>query len=167
MPLSIHDAIPAMVRSLNNMDAILDKATAYAEGKKVDPAVLAGSRLAIDMHPLVRQIQIATDGAKGGAARLAQVEVPSFPDTETTMAELKARIAKTVAFLESIPAEKFAGAEDRTVTLKLGDREMTFPAIFFLFSFVLPNFYFHLTTTSAILRHNGVEIGKMDYLGGV
>jgi hypothetical protein len=167
MPLSMHDAVTAMVRSLKNMDTILDKATAHAEGKKVDPTVLAQSRLALDMHPLARQIQIATDGAKGGAARLAEVEVPSFPDTETTIPELKARLAKTVAFLESIPAEKFAGAEDRTVTLKLGEREMTFPAVFFLFSFVLPNVYFHLTTAYAILRHNGVEIGKMDYLGGV
>jgi hypothetical protein len=168
MALSMYDAsVPAFVRTLKNLDAILDKATAYAEAKKVDPDLLVTSRLAIDMLPLARQIQIATDGAKGGAARLARVDIPSYPDDETTVAALKERIAKTVAFLEGIPADRFVGAEDLTIELKLGAREMSFPAKQYLFGFVIPNFYFHVTTTYAILRHNGVEIGKTDYLGAV
>ena len=167
MTLSMYDAaVPGMVRSLKNLDTILDKAVAYAEGKNIDPNLLATSRLALDMLPLARQIQIGTDGAKGGAARLAKVEIPSYPDTETTMAELKERIAKTIAFMEGIPAEKFEGAEDLTIHLKFGPREMSFPAKQYLFSFVIPNVYFHVTTAYAILRHNGVDIGKMDYLGG-
>jgi hypothetical protein len=168
MTLSMYDAcVPAMAHTFKNLEAILDKAAAFAEAKKIDPSVLINARLAPDMHPFARQIQIATDGAKGGAARLAEVEVPSFPDTETSFPELKARLAKTIDFMESIPADKFVGAEDRAVTLKLGPREVTFPAKQFLFSFVIPNVYFHVTTAYAILRHNGVEIGKMDYLGAV
>ena len=165
MPLSMYDAaVPALVRSMKNLDTILDKASTHAEGKKIDLSVLAGSRLAPDMHPLARQIQIMSDGARG-VARLTDVAVPSFPDVETTFPELKDRVARTIAFLQSLPAEKFEGAEDRTVTMKIGGNDMTFPAKFYLFSFVIPNFYFHLTTAYAILRHNGVEIGKMDYLG--
>ncbi len=168
MPLSIYDAsVPAFVNMLKALSAILGKAAAHAEAKKIDPAVLVNDRLAPDMFPLSRQIQIATDGVKGGAARLAGIEVPSYPDTETTLEELKARIARTVAFLEGIDRSRFDGAEDRSVTMKVGPSEMTFPARVFLFEFVIPNFYFHATTTYAILRHNGVEMGKQDFLAGL
>jgi uncharacterized protein len=166
--LPMYDAaVPGMVHSLKNLDAILDKAVAYAEGKKVDPTILVGSRLAIDMLPFSTQIHRATETARGGAARLAQMDIPSLPDEDKTVAELKDRLAKTVAFLESIPKEKFTGAEDRTITQKLAGRDMTFPAKQYLFGFMIPNFYFHVTTAYAILRHNGVEIGKIDFLRGI
>ncbi|QPF91101.1 DUF1993 domain-containing protein [Bradyrhizobium commune] len=168
MSLSMYDAaVPGMVRSLKNLDAILDKAVAYSERKKVDPTVLVGSRLAIDMLPFSTQIHRATETARGGAARLAQVEIPSFPDEDKTVADLKNRLARTIAFLESVPTEKFTGAEDRTVTQKLAGKDMTFPAKQYLFGFLIPNFYFHVTTAYAILRHNGVEIGKIDFLRGI
>jgi hypothetical protein len=168
LSLSMYDAaVPGMVRALKNLDAILDKAVAHAEGKKVDPTVLVGSRLAIDMLPFSTQIHRATETARGGAARLAQVDIASFPDEDKTVADLKNRLAKTIAFLESMPTEKFTGAEDRTVTQKLAGNDMTFPAKQYLFGFMIPNFYFHVTTAFAILRHNGVEIGKIDYLRGI
>ncbi len=168
MTLSMYDAsVPAFIRGLKNLDAIIDKAVAWADAKKIEPSVLINFRLAPDMSPFARQIQIATDGVKGGAARLAEVDIPSFPDTETTFPELKERIAKTIAFLEGLQADTFAGAEDRTVTLKIGPNDMTFSATQYLFGFVIPNFYFHLTTAYAILRHNGLEIGKRDFLGGL
>ena len=160
-------AVPGMVRSLKNLDTILDKAVAYTESKKVDPAVLVSSRLAIDMLPFSTQIHRATETARGGAARLAQVDIPSLPDEDETVADLKDRLAKTIAFLESLPTEKFTGAEDRTVTQKLAGNELTFPAKQYLFGFMIPNFYFHVTTAFAILRHNGVEIGKADFIGGI
>jgi hypothetical protein len=166
MTLSMYQAsIPGFVRMLNNLSVILDKAAAHAEAKKIDPTVFINARLAPDMLPLARQVQIATDGVKGCAARLAGIEVPSFPDTETSFPELKARIAKTVAFLQSVGAAKIDGSEARKVTLKLGGKDETFLGQPYLFDFVIPNFYFHVTTAYAILRHNGVEIGKGDYLG--
>ena len=165
MSLSIYDAsVPGFVNMLNSLSAILDKAAAYAEAKKIDPSVLVGARLAADMHPLSRQIQIASDAVKGGVARLAGVEAPSFPDTETTIPELKARIDKTVAFLNGIDRAKFDGAEERTVTMKIGPNELQFPAKVFLFEFVTPNFYFHATTAYDILRSKGVKLGKRDFL---
>lgn len=168
MSLSMYEAsIPGFVSILKSLSAILDKAEAFAEAKKIEPSVLVNARLAADMFPLSRQIQIATDGVKGCAARLAEVEVPSYPDTETTFPELKARIEKTVAFLEGIDAARFEGAEDRTIALKLGPTEVEFPAKVYLFQFVIPNVYFHATTTYSILRHNGVEIGKPDFLAGL
>ncbi len=168
MSLSMYEAsVPAFVNMLNSLSAILDKAAAFAAAKKIDPSVLVGDRLAPDMYPLARQIQIATDGVKGGAARLAGVEVPSYPDTETTLPELKERIAKTVALLNSLDKAKFDGAEDRTITLKVGPNELQFPAKVYLFEFVIPSFYFHATTTYAILRHNGVDLGKPDFLAGL
>jgi len=168
MPLSMYDAsIPAFVNMLNALSSILDKAAEHCEAKKIDPQVFMNARLAPDMFPLSRQIQIATDGVKGGAARLAGVEPPSYPDTETTIAELKDRLARTVAFLQSIDKAKFDGAEDRVITLKIGPSELTFPAKVFLFEFVIPNFYFHSTTTYAIFRHNGVELGKQNFLAGL
>ncbi len=167
MSLSMYQiSVPVFVRMLGNLAEILKKAEAHAEAKKIDPSVLINARLAPDMHPLSRQIQIATDGAKGGAARLAGVEIPSFPDTETTFAELQARLDKTVAFLKCLSAEQIDGSEDRTITLKLGGSDVDFPGQVFLMNFVLPNLYFHITATYLILRHNGVEVGKMDYLGG-
>ncbi|GAB3258727.1 DUF1993 domain-containing protein [Chitinimonas naiadis] len=166
MSLSIYQAsIPAFVLTLNNLSAILDKAVVSAEARKYDPNVLVGCRLAPDMLPLARQIQIATDGVKGCAARLAGVEIPSYEDNEATIDELKARIAKTVAFLQSVPADKIEGSEDRTVTIRLRGKETELKGMPYLFHFVIPNFYFHVTTTYNILRHNGVEIGKRDYLG--
>ena len=168
MTLSMYQAsIPGFVRMLENFSAILDKAASSAEARKIDPAVLIGARLSPDMHPLSRQIQIATDTVKGGGARLAQVDVPSFADTETTFPELKERLAKTVAFLNTLTAAQIDGAEDRTVTMKAGPRELSFTGRDYLFNFVLPNLYFHLMATYAILRHNGVDVGKMDFLGAV
>ena len=168
MTLSMYQAsIPGFVRMLENFSAILDKAAASAEARKIDPAVLVGARLSPDMHPLSRQIQIATDTVKGGGARLAQVEVPSFADTETTFPELKERLAKTVAFLNTLTAAQIDGSEDRTVTMKAGPRELSFSGRDYLFNFVIPNLYFHLMATYAILRHNGVDVGKMDFLGAV
>ncbi len=164
MSLSMHDAsIGVFVRAFTALSRILDKAAAHAEAKKIDPAAFVQARLFPDMLPLVRQVQIASDTAKGAGARLAQVDVPSYPDTEATFAELQARIAKTVAFLRGLDATRFAGSEDRTITLKL-DRERTFSGRDYLLNFALPNFFFHVTTAYAILRHNGVEIGKPDYL---
>ncbi len=166
MPLSMYQAsVPMFTRMLNNLDAILTKAEADAEARKIDPSVFVNARLAPDMHPLARQIQIATDGVKGGGARLAGVEIPSFPDTETTFAELHERIAKTAAFLATLTAEQIDPSVDKTVTLKLGPNEMTFPGPVYLFNFVIPNFFFHMTAAYAILRHNGVDVGKMDFLG--
>ncbi len=166
MSLSMYQAsIPVFVRMLNNLSALLGKAEAFAEAKKIDSTVLVQSRLAPDMFPLARQVQIATDGVKGCAARLAGVEVPSFPDTETTLPELRARIVKTIAFVESITAVQVNGSEERAITLKIGPREINFKGQTYLLDFVLPNLYFHITTTYAILRHNGVEVGKADFLG--
>jgi hypothetical protein len=167
MPFTIYDAsIPPMIRSLQNLSKILDKAVAQAKEQDMPLSTLLEARLAPDMHPFTRQIQIASDGAKGAGARLAGVEPPSFPDTETTFPELQARIAKTVDFLKSIGADKVAGAEDRTVVLKFPSGEMKFTGREFLTGFALPNFYFHVTTAYDLLRHKGIQIGKMDYIGG-
>lgn len=160
-------SVPVLVRYMKNMTAILDKAAAYCTAKKVDPTVLAGYRLAPDMFPLSRQIQIMTDGAKGCGARLAGVDIPSFPDTETTIDELKTRIAKTISFLEGLDPAQFDGSETRDIKLKIGPNDLQFKGADYLTGFVLPNFYFHATTTYAILRHCGVEIGKRDYLGSL
>jgi len=166
MSLSMYQAlIPVAVRNLNNLTAILKRAEAHAVAKKIDPEVFISARLAPDMFPLSRQVQIATDIVKGGAARLAGVEVPSFPDTEKTFPELYARIDKVIEFLKSFKATQIDGSEDRKITLKVGGQEMTFQGQPYLLNFVLPNLFFHVTTTYAILRHSGVEIGKRDYLG--
>jgi hypothetical protein len=168
MSFSIYDvSIPPMIRSLENLSKIIDKAVAQAKDKNIDLKTLLEARLAPDMHPFTRQIQIATDSAKGGAARLAGIEPPSFADTEATFPELKERIAKTIAFLKSVPAEKLAGAETRKVEMKIPNRTLEFSGKDFLTGMTLPNFYFHVTTAYDLLRHKGIEIGKMDYLGGV
>ena len=166
MTISMYQAsIPAFIRILNNLSAILDKAAAHAEAKKIDLSVFVNARLAPDMFPLSRQIQIATDDVKGCAARLAGVEVPGYPDTETTIAELKARIAKTVDFLKTFKPAQIDGSEERKISLKIGGHELTFLGQPYLLNFVIPNFYFHVTTAYDILRHNGVDIGKQDFLG--
>jgi hypothetical protein len=164
---SIYDAsIPPMIRMFESLSKILDKAVAQAKSEDKDLNSLLEARLSPDMHPLTRQIQIASDSAKGCAARLAGVEPPSFPDTEQTFADLQARIAKTVEYLKSIKPEQLAGAEVRQVTLKTPQRTLEFTGRDFLTMFALPNFYFHVTTAYGLLRHKGIAIGKMDYLGG-
>ncbi|ARU88222.1 DUF1993 family protein [Pseudomonas sp. M30-35] len=168
MSLSMYQAsVPVFVRMLSNLDAILDKALVHAEAEGFDPSVLVSARLAPDMFDMARQIQIATDAAKGCVARLAGVDVPSYADTETSFAQLKQRIAKTAAFVESFNAEQIDGSEDKIINIKLPSRELSFSGQMFLLHFALPNFYFHISTCYAILRHNGVKIGKMDYLGAV
>ena len=166
MSLSMyHASIPVFVRMLGNLSAILHKAEAYATERKIEPGVLLGARLAPDMHPLVRQLQIATDSVKGCAARLAGIEVPRYEDSENSFAEVQARIGKTQAFLQSIAAAQIDGSEDKPITLNFPGMELKFSGQDYLLNFVLPNFYFHLTTAYAILRHNGLAIGKMDFLG--
>lgn len=168
MSLSMYQAsIPVFVRMFGNLAVILDKAAAYADAKKIDHGVLLNARLAPDMHPLTRQVQIASDAAKGCAARLAGVEIPSYADTESSFADLQVRIQKTLDFLKGFSAAQIDGSESRAVVLKFPGAEMTFSGQDYLLHFVLPNFYFHLTTAYAILRHNGLPIGKMDYLGSV
>jgi len=168
MTLSMYQAsVPVFIRALGNLSAILDKGAAFAEAKKIEPSVLVNARLAPDMFPLARQVQIATDGVKGCAARLAGVEVPSYADTESTFPELQARIAKTIAFLQGFTPEQIDGSEERVVTLKIRHKDISFVGQPYLLNFVLPNLFFHITTAYAILRHNGVEIGKMDFLGNL
>lgn len=166
MSLTMYQAsIPVFIRMLANLSAILDKAATHAEAKKIDPAIFVNARLAPDMYPLSRQVYIATDIVKGCGARLAGIEVPRYEDNESTFAELQARVDKTVAFLQSLSSAQIDGSEDRAISLKFGSREINLLGQAYLLDFVFPNFHFHLTTTYAILRHNGVEIGKMDYLG--
>ena len=168
MTLSMYQAsVPVLKRQLGSLAAILAKGAAHAAAAGIDPATMLAARLAPDMLPLTRQVQIASDGAKGGAARLAGIEPPSFADDETSFDDLQARIAKTLAFLDTIAPAQIDGSEDRAITLMAGPREFNFTGQDFLFHFVLPNFLFHVTTAYALLRHQGVEIGKMDYLGGV
>lgn len=167
MTLSMYQAsVPTFIHALNNLQNILAKGEAFAIAKKIDPAVLVNSRLAPDMFPLSRQVQIASDIVKGGVGRLAGVEVPSFPDTESSLTELKDRVSKTIAFLKTIEAKQIDGTEEKDIALKVGGRELAFKGQAYLLGFVIPNLYFHITTTYAILRHNGVEVGKADFLGG-
>ncbi len=166
MSMSMYQAgVPAILQYLANLSAILDKAAAHCAGRKIDPAVLINFRLTPDMLPFSRQIQIASDVVKGGAARLAGVEVPSFPDTEATFDDLKARIAKTIAFVKGVTPAQIDGTEAKEITLKSPNGELKFAGSQYLTGFVLPNFYFHVTMAYAILRHCGVEIGKNDFLG--
>jgi hypothetical protein len=166
MSLTMYEAsIEVLVHGLGTLSAILDKAAAHAEAKKIDPAIFVNARLAPDMFALARQVQIVSDTAKGCGGRLAGIDIPSFADTETSFPELQARIAKTVDFLRGIPAAKFDGSEDRTITMKLGTQEKKFSGRSYVLSFALPNFFFHITAAYAILRHNGIAVGKMDYLG--
>ena len=166
MQISIHELlVPSVNRFLGSLDKILDKAAEFAKRKEIDPSVLLNARLACDMFPLTRQVQIACDMVKGGAARLSGTEVPKFEDNETSIDELKERVAKTRAFVNSIAADKYAGGEKREIVLQMRRGDMKFIGVDYLRDFVLPNFHFHLTSAYAILRHNGVELGKQDYLG--
>jgi len=168
MAISMYDiSIPVLTRGLTNLSAILEKAAAHAATKKFDPVVLASLRLFPDMHPLSRQVQIACDTAKGAAARLADVEVPKHEDTEVTIAELKARVAKTVDFLKSITAAQLKDAESRNIEIKFPNGSWKFIGIDYLTGFVLPNFYFHTSMVYALLRKAGVEVGKGDFLGAI
>lgn len=158
--------VPPLSHALKSLSKILTKAEAHAAAKKIDPAVLLQSRLYPDMFPLIRQVQIATDHARRGAARLSGQEPAPVADTETSFAELRARIDSTLAILAALTPESFAGAEDRTVSFKAGPIDLSFKGANLVSFWSLPNFYFHMTTAYAILRHNGVEIGKGDFMGG-
>jgi hypothetical protein len=160
-------SVPLILQMLKSIDAVLDKAAASCEGRKIDPAVLVGYRLAPDMLPLSAQIQIMTDQAKGAAARLAGIDIPSYADTEKTIPELKARIAKTAAFVKSVTPEQVNGAEDREITLKLAGNDVTLKGSQYFFHFFVPNFYFHAATAYDIIRHCGVPIGKRDFIGSI
>ena len=168
MSISMHSAsVPIFVRMLGNLVNWLDKAEAHAQAKKFDVGVLLEARLAPDMLPFMKQIQIACDAAKFGVSRLAGVDAPKFDDTESTIAELKERVRKTVEFMQAVPAAQVNGTEDKDVTVPRRDGSIVLKGEPYLKHFVLPNFFFHVTTAYALLRHNGVELGKMDYLGAL
>lgn len=168
MTISMYQAsIPVFIFELENLSKVLDKGAAFATTKNIDPLVLTSARLAPDMFPLSRQIQIATDGVKGCAARLAGIENPIFEDIETTFPELQERIAKTIAFIKTVTPAQIDGTEDKAILVKGRTRDRNFKGLDYLLRYVIPNFYFHSTTAYAILRHNGVDVGKNDYLGAV
>jgi hypothetical protein len=168
MAVSLYDvSIPIFTLSLNNLATILDKAASHSETKKVDPKVLPAARLIIDMLPLSAQIQIACDTAKGAAARLAGIDVPKHEDTESTLNELKARIVKTLDFIKGIKPEQLQGAETREIVLQFPQNTLKFSGVNYLTNFVLPNFFFHVTMAYALLRKNGVDLGKRDFLGPI
>lgn len=162
-----HASVPAFIQQLQALSAVLDKAQAHAAAKKIDPAALINARLFPDMFTLARQVQIACDFAKGASARLAGVEVPVYEDVESSFDQLKARIAKTLDFVKTLKPSQIDGSETRDVTIKLGGKPVTFKGQLYLVSFVLPNFYFHAATAYDILRHNGVDLGKRDFIGAV
>jgi hypothetical protein len=166
MSLTMYEAsVPVFRQMLASLSAVLAKAEAHAQDKKIEPALLQ-ARLFPDMFPLVRQVQVAADFAKGACARLAGVEVPRYDDNEATLAELQQRIAKTLAFIDSLPHDAIAASADRDITTSSGPNMRHFKGQAYLLHYALPNFYFHTTTAYAILRHNGVEIGKRDFIGG-
>lgn len=165
MPSMHQIVVPPIVHTMNAIAKVLAKGEAFAAERKIDPAVLLGYRLAPDMFALTRQVQIMSDTAKGAAARLAGVEIPKYEDTETTFAELKARIDKTVAFIQGLKPQAFDGSDTRDVTVPIGGKPTVFKGLDYLNGNVFPNFYFHATTTYAILRHCGVPVGKRDFLG--
>ena len=166
MPISMYQAsVPVFLLGLKNLAAILDKAAGQAAERKIDPAVLLNDRLAPDMFPLVRQVQIASDHAKGASARLAGIDVPKFEDVEKSFDDLQQRLARVTEFVKSISPDQIDGSEEREITLPIGGQSMAFKGQTYLLHFALPNFYFHLTTAYAILRHNGVVIGKRDFIG--
>ncbi|ANE55309.1 DUF1993 family protein [Methylomonas sp. DH-1] len=168
MSLSMYAiTVTPIVRNLTQLRQILEKAELYAESKKIDPSVLVNARLFPDMYPLKRQVQIASDVAKGAVSRLAGQEPPKFEDVENSFPELIERVDKTLAHINSFTASQIDGSEDNTILLPRHDRTSTFTGLAYVTDFVLPNVYFHVTTTYVILRHNGLEIGKKDYLGDV
>lgn len=164
--LSMYEAgIAPLLRTLTNLSRIIKIGETQATAKEVDPSVLLNSRLFVDMYPLIKQVQIATDMCKGAAARLSGLEIPKYEDNESTFDELQARISKTIHFLESIEAASFDGSESKAITLTIRNIDINFTGQDYLLKWVIPNVYFHVTTAYDILRHNGVELGKSDYLG--
>jgi len=167
MSLSMYAAtVPPFRSMLKNLSAILAKAEAHCEAKKIDPNAFLAARLYPDMLPFTAQVQIASDNVKGAAGRLSGAEIPKFEDSEKTFAELQARIDKTIAFLDTLQASQFEGAEGRDIVLQLRDRKLEFKGADYLLQWAIPNIYFHITTAYALLRHGGVEIGKRDYMSG-
>jgi hypothetical protein len=168
MSISMHSAsLPIFTRMLGNIAQWLDKAEAHAQAKKFEPEVYLATRLAPDMLPFTRQIQMACDACKFGFARLAGLDAPRFEDNEASFAELRERIRKTLDFLQSVPAAQIDGTEDKDITVPRRAGPIVLKGEFYLKHFVLPNFFFHVTTTYALLRHNGVDLGKNDYLGAL
>jgi len=167
MTISMYNAsVPVFKQMLNSMSKVLTKAEEHAKEKKIDPAVFLQARLYPDMFPLIRQVQIAADFAKGISARLANGDVPVYEDNEQSFAELQTRISTTLKFIESLPQAQFDGAENREIILRPGTpKEKKLTGLTYLLSYGLPQFFFHTTTTYAILRHNGVAIGKGDFMG--
>jgi len=166
MTISMYQAsVPRFVNILGNLSKIIDKAQAHVDARKIDPATLPNFRLFPDMLPMTTQVQIACDTAKGVVARLSGIDIPVFEDNEKTLGDLKARIEKTIAFIQTIKPAQIDGTEDKEIVIKRGDKETRYKGMQFLLGHATPNFYFHVTTTYNILRHNGIEIGKRDYLG--
>jgi hypothetical protein len=168
MTMSMYQAcVPAFLQQLGALSGVLQKAAAHASARKIDPAALLNARLFPDMFPLTRQVQIACDFAKGASARLAGIEPPVYEDNEKSFEELQARIEKTMAFVKALKPGQIDGSEDRDITVKVAGKPVTFKGQPYLVNFALPNFYFHAATAYAILRHNGVELGKRDFIGAV
>lgn len=168
MSISMYLAsVPPMTRTLTSLRSIVEKAAFHAEARKIDPSVLINARLYPDMFPFSKQVQIATDNAKGSVSRLAGVEPPKYEDNENTFTELAVRLDRTIEYLKTFKAEQIDGSEDRVITLKLHHDTLTFKGMSYLIDYVLPTVYFHVVTAYAILRHNGIEIGKQDYLGSI
>ncbi len=168
MSNTIYDfTIPVLIRGLTNLSGLLEKAETDAAARKIDPIVFAQSRLYPDMHPLTRQVQIACDTAKGAAARLAGIDIPKHEDTEVTLADLRARIAKTLDFVKSVTPAQLEGAHSRSIEMKFPNMTWKFTAKDYVADFVLPNFFFHESVVYALLRHAGVPIGKRDFLGNI
>ena len=166
MSISMYQAsVPRFANILGNLSNILDKAQAHVDAKKIDATALTTYRIFPDMLPMSKQVQIACDTAKGVIARLAGVDIPAYEDNEVTLADLKARVAKTIAFIQTFTPAQIDGTEDKAIVTKRGDKETHYTGMQFLLGHAVPNFYFHVTSTYNILRHNGVEIGKRDYLG--
>ena len=166
MTISMYQAsVPRFVNILGNLMNIFDKAQAHVDAKKLDPETLTKYRLFPDMFPMATQVRIACDAAQGVVARLAGLDIPVSEDTDKTLADLKARVAKTIAFIQAVTPAQIDGTEDKAIVTKRGDKETHYKGMQFLLGHAVPNFYFHVTTTYAILRHNGVEIGKRDFLG--
>jgi len=166
MTISMYSAsIPVMIKALGNLESILDKAIAHATARKIDDAAFVEARLFPDMFTFARQIRVATDMAKGAGARLAGIDIPTFEDNEKTLAELKARLRKAIDFLKTLTPAQIDGTEERAVNITAGGNTLNFKGLDYLLYWALPNFYFHVATAYGLLRHGGVEIGKMDFLG--
>jgi hypothetical protein len=167
MPLSMHQAsVTLFTRTLTALGAILDKAAAHAEAKKIEPDALLTARLSPNMFTFTKQVQLATDFAKGPVSRLAGIDIPKYADEEKTFAELKVRIAKTIAYIKTVKPEQVDAAADKDVTFPAGpEKTLTLPGSQYLLAVALPNFFFHVTTAYDLLRHNGVELGKLDFIG--